>query len=76
MDLDGKGIELDAKEFGSDWNHVYAKRGTSTHVIITKYRCLKEGCLLPVSEWVIESHYDKEWGIKLYREEKLNQLGI
>jgi hypothetical protein len=45
-------------------------------VIITKYRCLKQGCLLPSSEWVVESHYDKQWGIKLYREEKLNKLGI
>jgi hypothetical protein len=76
VDLDGKGIELDPKDFDGDWDHVYARTGTQTHVIITKYRCLKQGCLLPSSEWVVESHYDKQWGIKLYREEKLNKLGI
>lgn len=76
MDLDGVGIELNPKDFDGDWDYVYARRGTQTHVIITKYRCLKEGCLLPAGDWKTEVHYDKQWGIKLYREEKLNQLGI
>ena len=51
MDLDGVGIELNPKDFDGDWDYVYARRGTQTHVIITKYRCLKEGCLLPTGDW-------------------------
>ena len=76
MDLDGVGIELNPKDFDGDWDHVYAHRGTQTHVIITKYKYLKGGCLLPVGDWKTEVYYDKQWGTKLYREEKLNQLGI
>jgi hypothetical protein len=76
MDINGKGIELDTKDFDGDWDYVYATRGTSSSVIITKYKCLKEGCLLPSSDWVVKSYYDRQWGVKVYREEKLQKLGI
>lgn len=76
LSLRDEGIQLDAKEFDGDWDYVYASRGTSSSVIITKYKCLKDGHLLPSSDWVVRSYYDRQWGIKLYREEKLKQLGI
>lgn len=76
MILDGRGIQLDPSQFDGDWNYVYAARGTKSAALITKYKCIKDGKLLPPSEWEVKSYYDVVWGTKLYREEKLNKLGI
>lgn len=71
----GTGIELDSSEFDDNWDHVYARFGTKTHVILTKYKVKDEhGKNLPVNEWKMEIEYNKEWGTKLYREEKLKML--
>ena len=76
MNLDSVGIRLDPSEFEGDWDYVYAHRGTKSSVIITKYKCMEDGKLLPSGEWKVISSYDTKWGIKLYREEKLKELGI
>ena len=74
MILDGSGIRLDPSEFDGDWDYVYAARGTKSAVVITKYKCIKDGKLLPPGEWEVRSYYDVAWGTKLYREERLNRL--
>lgn len=38
----GTGIELDASEFEGGYDHVFARAGTKTHVILTKYRIKDE----------------------------------
>lgn len=70
-----KGFRINPKEVDGDWDHVYVNRGTSTAIIITKYRCLgQNGCLLPVNKWEVKSEYDIKLGKKYYRQEKLNKL--
>lgn len=71
----GTGIELDASEFEGGYDHVFARAATKTHVILTKYKVKDDvGELLPVREWVIDIEYNKNWGTKLYRDEKLKKL--
>ena len=73
----GSGIELDASDFDGDWDHVFARQGTKTHVLLTKYKVKdKFGKTMSVKDWVTHVEYNKEWGTKLYREEKLKNLGI
>jgi hypothetical protein len=75
MNLD-ESFELSTSDFDGDWDHIYVRRGTSTHVIITKYKCIENGNLLALDKWNVKTEYNKEWGIKLYRAEKLEKLGI
>lgn len=74
--LDNIGIKLNPSEFDGDWDYIYASRGTKSSVIITKFKCLKDGKLLPSGEWKVISGYDIQCGTKLYREEKLERLGL
>jgi hypothetical protein len=76
MNLDGKGILLDKKYFDGDWDYVWATRGTKSSVVITKYKCFEDGKLLKPSDWIIILDYDIKWGTLLYRDEKLEHLGI
>jgi hypothetical protein len=55
MNLDGKGILLDKKDFDGDWDYVWATRGTKSSVVITKYKCFEDGKLLKPSDWIIYS---------------------
>lgn len=71
----GTGIELDPSEFEGEYDHVFARAGTKTHVILTKYKVKDDvGKVLPVKDWTIDIEYNKEWGTKLYRDEKLKNL--
>lgn len=70
-----KGFRINPKEVDGDWDHVYVGRGTSTAIIITKYKCLDQnGCLMSADKWVVKSEYDIKLGKKYYRQEKLNKL--
>lgn len=71
----GTGIELDASEFEGKYDHVFVRAGTKTHVILTKYKVKDDsGKTLPIKEWKMKVEYNKEWGTKLYRDEKLKNL--
>lgn len=73
----GSGIELDPSEFEGDWDHVFARQGTKTHVLLTKYKVKDEyGKNMPIKDWVTTVEYNKEWETKLYRDEKLKKLGL
>jgi len=68
----GSGIELDASDFEGDWDYIYARYGTSTHVFITKYKIKDDiGNKLPVRDWKMKGEY---YPISEYREYKLSKL--
>lgn len=70
-----KGFRIDPTEVDGDWDHIYVYRGTSTAVVITKYKCLdKNGCLMSPDKWTVKAEYDTSLGTKYYREEKLQEL--